>query len=162
MEWKGSLNNKPPQVPQVRLYIKRLPHGLDLPYPAYMTDHAVGMDVHAAVDGDVKVAPGDIFLCPTGFKVAIPEAFELQIRPRSGLAIRYGLTVVNAPGTIDPDYRGEVKVGLINLGKAEITIRRGMRVAQMVLAPRFRGVWIEVEALDSTERGKGGFGHTGL
>ena len=159
MEWKDSLNNRPPQI---QVYIERLSHGKGLPYPSYMTDHAVGMDVYAAVDEDVKVAPGDIFLCPTGFKVAIPESFELQVRPRSGLAIRHGLTVVNAPGTIDPDYRGEVKVGLINLGKVEFIIKRSMRVAQMVLAPRFRVVWVEAEALDSTERGKGGFGHTGL
>ncbi len=158
MRSEESLKDRPGKVV---VEIERLPHGEGLPYPAYMSEHAVGMDVCAAIEGEIEVGPGDIVLCPTGFKVAIPEAFELQIRPRSGLAIRHGLTVVNAPGTIDPDYRGEVKIGLINLGRHPVTIRRGDRVAQMVLQPRFVIEWKEVEGLSSTSRGDGGFGHTG-
>ena len=147
---------------EVTVEIERLAHGEGLPYPSYMTEYAVGMDVYAAVEQNVRLQPGDIFLCPTGFKVAIPHAFEIQIRPRSGLAIRKGLTVVNAPGTIDPDYRGEVKVGLINLGREPVTIRRGDRIAQMVLASRFLVSWKEVGSLGDTPRGNGGFGHTGM
>lgn len=146
---------------EITVEIERLVHAQGLPYPTYMTEHAVGMDVYAAVDDGVTIEPGETFLCPTGFKVAIPEAFEIQIRPRSGLAIRHGLTIVNAPGTIDPDYRGEVKVGLINLGRLPVTIRRGDRIAQMVLAPRFVVSWKEVASVGETRRGRGGFGHTG-
>ncbi len=158
MRFEDSLNHRPSKVV---VEIERLPHGDGLPYPAYMSENAVGMDVCAAIEDEMEVGPGEIVLCPSGFKVAIPEAFEIQIRPRSGLAIKQGLTVVNAPGTIDPDYRGEVKIGLINLGRNPVIIRRGDRVAQMVLKPRFLIEWKEVERLSSTGRGDGGFGHTG-
>ncbi|OCC15447.1 Deoxyuridine 5'-triphosphate nucleotidohydrolase [Dissulfuribacter thermophilus] len=156
---KDSLFHNPPEIV---VEIQRLSHGKDLPYPTYMTEFAVGLDVFAAVENEETILPQDIFLCPTGFKVAIPPSFEIQIRPRSGLAIKKGLTIVNAPGTIDPDYRGEVKIGLINLGKDPVTIKRGDRVAQMVLMPRFLIRWKEVDELSKTQRDAGGFGHTGV
>ncbi|MFZ5775679.1 MAG: dUTP diphosphatase [Thermodesulfobacteriota bacterium] len=133
----------------------------DLPLPAYHSELAAGMDVAAAVEGPVEIPPGAIVLIPTGFAVAITPGYELQVRPRSGLAIKHGVTVVNSPGTIDADYRGEVKIGLINLGREPFTIRRGDRVAQMVLAPVCRAMVREVAELDSTRRQDGGFGHTG-
>jgi len=146
---------------EITVEIKRLPHGKGLPYPSYMTEHAVGLDVYSAVMEPVSIVPGAIFLCPTGFSVAIPEGFEIQIRPRSGLAVKKGLTIVNAPGTIDPDYRGEVKIGLINLGKETVIVNRGTRIAQMVLMSRYILRWKEVEELPDTSRAQGGFGHTG-
>jgi dUTP pyrophosphatase len=130
--------------------------------PAYETELAAGMDVCAAIRADMTLAPGEIGLVPCGFAVAIPEGYEIQVRPRSGLAIKQGVTVVNAPGTIDADYRGEVKVGLINLGKTAFTIRRGDRIAQLVLAPVARAAWRMTEQLEQTARGAGGFGHTGI
>ena len=133
----------------------------DLSLPAYHSELAAGMDVAAAVTSDVTLAPGEIGLIPTGLAVAIPEGHEIQVRPRSGLAIKQGLTVVNAPGTIDADYRGEVKVGLINLGQAPCTIRRGQRIAQLVLAPVVRACLQLVDELPPSVRGSGGFGHTG-
>ncbi len=133
----------------------------DLPLPAYQTPGSSGMDVAAAVREPLTVAPGEVVLVPTGFAVAIPPGFELQVRPRSGLAVRHGITVVNAPGTIDADYRGEVKVGLVNLGRRPFTIHRGDRIAQLVLAPVARAAWEVVARLDPTGRGGGGFGHTG-
>jgi dUTP pyrophosphatase len=129
--------------------------------PAYETAGAVGMDVQAAVVEAVVLAPGDIALIPTGFGVAIPAGFELQVRPRSGLAVRHGLALANSPGTIDADYRGEIRIALINLGRAPYTVRRGERIAQLVLAPVSRALWREVAALPETRRGAGGFGHTG-
>jgi dUTP pyrophosphatase len=120
------------------------------------------MDVAAAVTEDVILQPGDICLIPTGFAAALPEGFELQVRPRSGLAIKHGITVINAPGTIDADYRGEIKIGLINLGREPFTLHRGDRIAQLVLAPVCRANLHVVEELAATERGSGGFGHTGL
>lgn len=120
------------------------------------------MDVACAVREPLHLAPGDICLVPTGFAVAIPPGFELQVRPRSGLAIKHGITVVNSPGTIDADYRGEVKVGLINLGRETFTINRGDRIAQLVLAPVCRAHVLEAAALDETKRGEGGFGHSGI
>ena len=126
-----------------------------------MSELAAGMDLCAAIDAPVILAPGEIAVIPTGFAVALPPGYEFQIRPRSGLAIKKGLTVVNAPGTIDADYRGEIKVGLINLGRTEVTIETGQRIAQMVLAQAPRVEWVEVPELDSTQRGAGGFGHTG-
>ncbi|MGE4559335.1 MAG: dUTP diphosphatase [Desulfobulbus sp.] len=134
----------------------------DLTLPAYETELAAGMDVCAALTESLILEPGDIALIPSGFAVAIPPGFEIQVRPRSGLAVRHGVTVVNAPGTIDADYRGEVKIGLINLGRQPYTIKRGDRVAQLVLAPVARGEWQVVRTLDATGRGTGGFGHTGV
>lgn len=134
----------------------------DLPLPAYHSELAAGMDVAAAVLEPVVIAPGEIRLLPSGFSVALAPGFELQVRPRSGLAIKHGITVVNSPGTIDADYRGEVKIGLINLGREPFTIRRGDRIAQLVLAPVCRATVIAVEKLDETQRQDGGFGHTGI
>ena len=141
--------------------IRRLPGNADLPLPAYQTADSVGMDLHAAVTSDVVVGPGETTGIPCGFALALPPGFEAQVRPRSGLAAKNAVTVTNSPGTIDPDYRGEVKVLLINHGKAAFTVTRGMRIAQMLVMPVPRVAWIEVAELPSTERGAGGFGHTG-
>lgn len=146
----------------VTLPILRLPHGAGLPLPHYASDGAAGMDVVAAVDAPLLLAPGARAAVPTGLAMAIPEGFEVQVRPRSGLALKQGLTVANAPGTIDWDYRGEVKVLLVNLGQAPVEITRGMRIAQLVLAPVTRAAPQEVNALDDTARGSGGFGSTGV
>jgi len=144
------------------LLIKRLPHNADLPLPAYATAGAAGMDLAAAVDAPQTLAPGERTLVPTGLAIAIPEGFEGQVRPRSGLAAKNGVTVANAPGTIDWDYRGEVKVILINLGKDPFVIERGMRIAQLIIAPVSQVAVVEVEDLDATVRGVGGFGSTGV
>jgi len=133
----------------------------DIPLPAYMTDQAAGMDIRAAVTADLDVPPGGIQLIPTGFAMALPPGFEAQIRPRSGLAVKHGISVVNAPGTIDADYRGEVKIGLINLGRQSYTLSRGDRIAQMVIQRVSRAVIQAVDRLDETGRNQGGFGHTG-
>ncbi len=133
----------------------------DLELPRYHSTQASGLDVAASVDEPVVLKSGQIHLFPSGFSVAIPEGYELQVRPRSGLAIRHGVTVVNSPGTIDADYRGEVCVGLINLGKEPFLISRGDRIAQLVLAPVVRAQFELVDTLDNTRRGDGGFGHTG-
>jgi dUTP pyrophosphatase len=146
----------------VRVPICVLPHGADLPLPAYETAGAAGMDLRAALDDSRVLAPGERTLCPTGLCMAIPPGFEGQVRPRSGLALKQGLTTLNSPGTIDSDYRGEVRVILANLGQAPVTIERGMRIAQIVFAPVVRADWLPVEALDQTARGGGGFGHTDL
>jgi dUTP pyrophosphatase len=146
---------------EVSVDVHVLPHATDLPLPAYATPGAAGVDLRAAVERPVTLAPGQRQLIPTGLRVALPAGYEAQIRPRSGWAIRRGVTVVNAPGTIDSDYRGEIQVGLINLGQDPVTIRRGERVAQMVVAPVTRVAWRRVEALGDTERGAGGFGSTG-
>lgn len=130
--------------------------------PAYHSELAAGMDVMAAVAEPVSISPGDIILVPTGFAVAIAPGYELQVRPRSGLAVKYGVTVVNSPGTIDADYRGEVKVALINLGSSVFTVNRGDRIAQLVLAPVCRAQIKVVDALSPTRRQGGGFGHTGV
>jgi dUTP pyrophosphatase len=145
----------------VAIAVTRLPHGADLDLPAYATAHAAGMDLLAAVEGPLELAPGARALVPTGLTVALPEGFEAQVRPRSGLALKHGVTVLNAPGTVDADYRGEVGVILINLGEAPFTVERGMRIAQMVIAPVTMAGWAETDALDETERGAGGFGSTG-
>lgn len=134
----------------------------DLALPAYETAGSSGMDVCAAIDGELIFEPGTRVLIPTGFAVAIPQGCEIQVRPRSGLAVNHGITIINAPGTIDADYRGEVKIALINLGEEPVTIRRGDRIAQMVAAPVLRAVLEVVPELDCTERGSGGFGHTGV
>ena len=139
----------------------RLPHGMGLPLPAYATAGAAGMDLLAALDAPVMLPPGGRALVPTGLAVAVPPGHELQVRPRSGLALRHGIMVANSPGTVDEDYRGELLVILLNAGDAPFTVERGMRVAQAVLAPVLRACWREVEALDDTSRGSGGFGSTG-
>lgn len=133
----------------------------DLSLPAYETAMAAGMDVAAAIEEPVVIDPGDIALIGSGLAVAIPQGYEIQVRPRSGLAVKHGVTIINAPGTIDADYRGEVKVGLINLGKVPFTVHRGDRIAQLVLAPVARAELQLVKALSATVRGGGGFGHTG-
>jgi dUTP pyrophosphatase len=143
--------------------IMRLPHGADLPLPSYQSELAAGLDLIAAVPADAPLTlkPGARTLVPTGIAVALPQGFEAQVRPRSGLAVRHGLTVLNSPGTIDADYRGEIQVLLINLGDESVEIVRGMRVAQFVLATVARATLIEAAALDQTNRGCGGFGSTG-
>jgi dUTP pyrophosphatase len=147
----------------VTVAIRRLPHSEGLDLPAYATAHAAGMDLRAAVaeDAPVTLAPGARALVPTGLSIALPEGYEAQVRPRSGLALKHGITCLNSPGTIDADYRGEVGVILANLGQEPFVIRRGERIAQMVVARYERVVWAETEALDGTERGAGGFGSTG-
>ena len=143
--------------------IVRLPHGQDLPLPAYETAQAAGMDLRAAVPEDqpMTLAAGARALVPTGLKIALEPGFEAQVRPRSGLALKHGITCLNSPGTIDSDYRGEVGVILANLGSEPFVIRRGERIAQMVIARHERAQWSEVKSLDETERGEGGFGSTG-
>lgn len=134
----------------------------DLNLPAYETAGSAGMDVEAAVTTDLVINPGDIALVPTGFAVALPSGYELQVRPRSGLAVKYGITILNSPGTIDADYRGEIKIALINLGKVPFTVHRGDRIAQLILAPVARARLFLVDGLQATERASGGFGHTGI
>ncbi|WP_456434013.1 dUTP diphosphatase [Thermosulfuriphilus sp.] len=146
---------------EILIPIEVLPHAKDLPLPQYMTSGASGLDLLAAISEPVTVTPGQIVLLPTGIRMAIPEGFEGQVRPRSGLAIKFGLTVVNSPGTIDSDYRGEIKVGLINLGQQKVVIKRGERIAQLVISPVARARLVSVSNLDPTDRGPGGFGHTG-
>ncbi|MBW4093669.1 MAG: dUTP diphosphatase [Proteobacteria bacterium] len=145
----------------VPISVRRLPHGADLPLPAYATDGAAGMDLLAAVTDPVTLAPGARVLIPTGLAVALPPGYELQIRPRSGLALRHGIVLANSPGTIDEDYRGEIQVIVMNAGDAAFTVTRGTRIAQAVLAPVSRAAWHEVSSLDTTARGAGGFGSTG-
>ena len=145
----------------IRVLIKRAPGTADLPLPTRMTEHAAGFDLAAAVLEPVVLQPGDIRLIPCGFAMAIPHGYEAQVRPRSGLASKHGITMVNAPGTIDSDYRGEVHVPLINLGRAPFTVERGMRIAQMLVLPVPPAEIVEVDDLDTTQRGGRGFGHTG-
>ena len=133
----------------------------DIPLPRYMTAQSAGMDIHAALEEDLVLDCGQTCLVPTGFAMALPAGFEAQIRPRSGLAVKYGITIVNAPGTIDADYRGEVKIGLINLGPQPVTLKRGDRIAQMVVQRVVQARVNEVESLEKTDRSSGGFGHTG-
>ena len=135
--------------------------GLEVPLPAYATEGSAGMDICAAVLNDTIIPPGETLLIPTGFSIELPPGFEGQVRPRSGLAIKHGIGILNAPGTIDSDYRGEVKVILSNFSRNPFTIRRGDRIAQLVIASFSRVEWVEVERLESTDRGAGGFGHTG-
>jgi dUTP pyrophosphatase len=133
----------------------------DVPLPVYATEHSAGMDICAAVAEDVVITPGSTVLIPTGFAIALPEGYEAQVRPRSGLAVRHSVGILNSPGTIDADYRGEVKVILTNFGTKEFVVKRGDRVAQMVVARYERVAWDEREELGGTARGAGGFGHTG-
>jgi dUTP pyrophosphatase len=146
-------------LPPIRIALRRLAHGEGLPLPTYATTGAAGMDVVAAED--LILAPGARHAVATGFAMAIPEGFEVQVRPRSGLALKHGITCLNTPGTIDSDYRGEVKVILANLGDTPFAIARGDRIAQLVPAPVQRAALVEVESLDDTQRGSGGFGSTG-
>lgn len=150
-------------VNQVSINLKPLPHADGLALPSYESVGAAGMDLRAAVpEGEPMVlAPGERAMVPTGLSMALPEGYEAQVRPRSGLAAKKGVTVLNTPGTVDSDYRGEVKVILINLGQEPFEITRGERIAQMVIAPVTQGVWVEVADLDETARGAGGFGSTG-
>jgi dUTP pyrophosphatase len=148
-------------VEQIRIQIKRLrPHSARLPLPVYMTEGSAGMDVCADLDAEVRLAPLERALIPTGFAIALPPGFEAQIRPRSGLALKEGLTIVNSPGTIDSDYRGEIQLIAINLGKEPVMIQRGQRIAQMVVQRILRAEWQEVKELPASDRQEGGFGHT--
>lgn len=145
----------------MKIRLRRLPHARDLPLPSAASAGSAGLDLAAAIEEDLVLRPGERVLVPTGLVLEIPEGFEGQVRPRSGLAWKHGVTLANAPGTIDSDYRGEVKVILAHLGDAPLTIARGDRIAQLVVAPVERVVWEEAEALDDTDRGDGGFGSTG-
>ncbi len=149
-------------VETVEIEVVRLPHGRDLQLPDYATAAAAGADLLAAIDQDIEIGPLERRIVPTGISISLPVGFEAQVRPRSGLAAKNGITVANAPGTIDADYRGEVGVILVNLGKEPFRITRGMRIAQMVIARHARAVWREVSDLGRTERGAGGFGSTGV
>jgi dUTP pyrophosphatase len=145
----------------VRVAIARLPGAGDLPLPSYATDGSAGCDLHASVENEQELAPGERALIPTGVRIAVPAGHEAQIRPRSGLALHHGILLPNAPGTIDSDYRGELKVIVWNSGSEPYVIRRGDRIAQLVVAPVTRVEWDELPDLDRTRRGPGGFGHTG-
>lgn len=151
--------NKPLEIQFVRINPEK---DGDIPLPCYMSEQAAGMDVCVSIDDEFTLGHGKIALLPTGFKMAIPPGYEAQIRPRSGLASRHGIGLINSPGTIDSDYRGEVKLAVINLGENDYTFKRGDRVAQMVISRVYQARITQVESLDTTERGKGGFGHTGL
>ncbi|NNF77427.1 MAG: dUTP diphosphatase [Rhizobiales bacterium] len=145
----------------VNIQVKRLSHGTGLPLPSYESQAAAGMDLRAAVSDPVHLEPGARALVPTGLAIALPAGFEAQVRPRSGLALKKGVTCLNTPGTIDADYRGEVGVILINHGSETFKIERGDRIAQLVIAPVTQGTWVEVDSLDDTARGSGGFGSSG-
>ena len=149
-------------VETVEIEIVRLPHGRDLQLPDYATAAAAGADLLAAIDKDIELKPLERRIVPTGISIALPVGFEAQVRPRSGLALKNGITVVNTPGTVDADYRGEVGVLLVNLSSETFRITRGMRIAQLVVARHARAVWQEVSQLDRTARGAGGFGSTGV
>ncbi len=151
-----------PSLPTLSFQRIRSDEDQDIPLPRYMTPQAAGMDLHAAVDSAVTIASGAIALIPTGFAMALPSGFEAQIRPRSGLAVKHGIGLINSPGTIDADYRGEIKIALINLGTEAYTVRRGDRIAQMVIQKVYRVQLQIVESLEATTRDTGGFGHTGI
>tara|TARA_R110002072_G_scaffold106760_17_gene233086 strand:- start:6977 stop:7483 length:507 start_codon:yes stop_codon:yes gene_type:complete len=146
---------------EISVAVKRLAHSADLPLPSYATRQSAGLDLPAAVDGPLVIAPGQSVMVPTGLAIALPDGTEAQVRPRSGLAAKHGVTVLNAPGTIDADYRGEIKVLLINHSPTPFTVNRGERIAQLVIAPYLQARWREQEALDDSGRGEGGFGSTG-
>lgn len=145
----------------ITVFFQRQPHAAELPLPRYETAHAAGMDLMACIPADITLGPGKRAVVPTGFAIALPEGYEAQVRPRSGLAAKHGITVLNAPGTIDADYRGEVAVILINHGETAFTITRGMRIAQMVVAPVVQAAPLERDELSASARGAGGFGSTG-
>ena len=148
----------------LELPICRLPHGMDLALPAYGSAGSAGLDLLAAIDAgaEVALAPGERFLVPCGISIALPEGYEAQVRPRSGLALKHGLSILNSPGTIDSDYRGEIGVILVNHGQEAFVLKRGMRIAQMVIAPVMRAALMEVQSLPESARGAGGFGSTGV
>ena len=146
---------------KVQVAVKKLAHGSDLVLPSYATENSAGADILAAVDTDMHLHPGERAIIPTGIQIALPAGYEAQIRPRSGLAVKNGITCLNSPGTIDADYRGEVGVILINHGTETFIIQRGMRIAQMIIAPVVMALWSEVDDLEPTARGAGGFGSTG-
>ena len=149
-------------LPPVIKFLRLRPESdRDIPLPRYMTPSAAGMDICAAVEKDLVLEKGAVSLIPTGFAVAIPEGFEIQIRPRSGLAVKHGIGIINSPGTIDADYRGEVKIAVINLGRKTYSVKRGDRIAQMVIKRVYQARLKVVEKLDETDRNSGGFGHTG-
>lgn len=150
------------ETPTIMITRLRPESDADIPFPRYMTPQAAGMDICAAIDEDLVLDAGSIALIPTGFSVAIPEGFEAQIRPRSGLAVKHGIGLINSPGTIDADYRGEVKIAVINLGKKSYTFHRGDRIAQMIVNRVYTARLMVAEKLDETDRNAGGFGHTGL
>ncbi len=145
----------------VNVDIVVLPHASDIQLPAYATEHSAGMDLRAAITEAITLKPGERRLIPTGISIALPPGYEAQVRPRSGLALKFGIGMVNSPGTIDADYRGEVGVLLINHGQDDFLISRGDRIAQLVIASYTRAIWVQRESLDETARGSGGFGHTG-
>lgn len=145
----------------VKIALSPMDHAVGLNLPTYATEHSAGMDLTAALEEAIEIGPGERMLIPTGLAIALPDGYEAQIRPRSGLALKYGITVLNAPGTIDADYRGEIGVILANLGNDPFTVERGMRIAQMVIAKHAHVSWEVVEDLDETKRGTGGFGSTG-
>jgi dUTP pyrophosphatase len=146
----------------MEVQVRVLPHGEGLPLPSYATAGAAGADVCAAVEGELVLAPGARAAVPTGLVLAVPPGYEVQVRPRSGLALKHGVTVANAPGTVDSDFRGELRVILVNLGEAPYVIRRGDRIAQLVVAPVVQARWVRAAALPETARGEGGFGSTGV
>ena len=146
----------------VDLQVRRLPHGADMALPAYASAGSAGLDLMAAIEGEAELAPGERRLVPCGFCMVLPDGYEAQVRPRSGLALKHGLTLLNSPGTIDSDYRGEIGVVLINHGAAPFTVTRGMRIAQLVVAPVARARLAEADSLSDSARGAGGFGSTGL
>ena len=150
------------QTPLIKFLRLRPESDADIPLPRYMTPKSAGMDICAAIEIDLVLDAGAIALIPTGFAIAVPEGFEAQIRPRSGLAVKHGIGIINSPGTIDSDYRGEVKIAVINLGEKNYTFRRGDRIAQMVVKRVYQARLKVVEQLDETVRNTGGFGHTGL
>ena len=145
---------------KVKAYVQRIVGNEDIPLPKYMTEQAAGMDIFAAVKADETILPGERRKIPTGIAIALPEGYEAQIRPRSGLAIHQGITLLNSPGTIDADYRGEIALIVINHGNEPFVVKRGMRLAQMVISKVFRAQWVESPNLNETARGNGGFGHT--
>ncbi len=147
---------------EIELKVRRLPHGRDMALPAYASAGSAGLDLLAAIEGETELAPGERRLVPCGFCLALPDGYEAQVRPRSGLALKHGLTLLNSPGTIDSDYRGEVAVVLVNHGQAPFTLMRGMRIAQLVVAPVVRAVLAEAQVLPESGRGANGFGSTGL
>jgi dUTP pyrophosphatase len=147
---------------KILISIKRLGHNTDLPLPCYETEGSSGMDLRAASEGPLVLNPGEIKLIPTGFSMSIPRGYEGQVRPRSGLALKHGIGLVNSPGTIDSDYRGEISIIMINWGQRPFTINRGDRIAQMVIGKVFRADFDNVDSLDTTFRGDGGFGHSGI
>jgi dUTP pyrophosphatase len=155
------VSEPPPSARRIPVAITRDAHAEGLPLPSPTTEGSAGVDLRAAISEPILIRPGERLVVPTGLRIAVPLGFEAQIRPRSGLALRHGISIPNAPGTIDSDYRGEIRVILVNLGDVPFEIRRGDRIAQLVVAPVVQAEWVEVETLDETERGSGGFGHTG-